>query len=247
MRKGQDFGEAESLALEGDALEPPMVEAGGHVEERAGKQAEPRRPARDYRKMVLLVLIAWLSLAAAGLFLWQKFSGYPPLPVEAEAKPLVSIAPDKRGPAPQASMPAAAPALQLRPANAGVSAKPVMASASAPQSLAATQAPVAISRPALKPVADMARLEDRVAKLEQEIKTLSGRGHAQARTPKPQAAHDAGKVVGMSSTSVWVRKAGGEMVELRVGDRFRGSEVIQRIDQQAQLIETDRGSYKAGL
>ncbi|UTH74124.1 hypothetical protein [Chromobacterium sp. IIBBL 290-4] len=232
------------MALDGDALEPPMAEMGGRVEEAARKQAEPHRPKRDYRKIILLVLIAWLSLAAAGLFLWQKFSGYPPLPLEAAAKPPVSIVLDKRAPAPQASMPAAAPALQAHPANAGASAKPVMASA--PQSLAARQ-PAVVSQAARKPGADLERLEDRVAKLEQELHALSGRGHGRARPSKPQAAHDAGKVVGMSSTSVWVRKAGGEMIELRVGDRFRGSEVIQRIDQQAQLIETDRGSYKAGL
>ncbi|OHX10190.1 hypothetical protein BI347_20495 [Chromobacterium sphagni] len=100
-------------------------------------------------------------------------------------------------------------------------------------------------------------LEAKVARLEKEVKTLrarnrqfaqakgSGSGHAQKA--RADGGSGGSKVLGMSSTSVWVKKANGGTAELRVGDHFRNGEVIQSIDQQSQVVETDRGRYKVSF
>ncbi|MBW7568735.1 hypothetical protein KIF53_17510 [Chromobacterium subtsugae] len=108
-----------------------------------------------------------------------------------------------------------------------------------------------------KEAAQPESLEAKVARLEKEVKTLrernrqmASRGAGQARAPKAHGdgGKDAGsKVLGMSSTSVWVKKSNGGTAELRVGDHFRNGEVIQSIDQQAQVVETDRGRYKVSF
>ena len=108
-----------------------------------------------------------------------------------------------------------------------------------------------------KDAAQPETMEAKVARLEKEVKTLrernrqmAARGAGQARAQKSHGdgGKEAGsKVLGMSSTSVWVKKPNGGTAELRVGDHFRNGEVIQSIDQQAQVVETDRGRYKVSF
>ncbi|AOZ52582.1 hypothetical protein BKX93_22925 [Chromobacterium vaccinii] len=94
-------------------------------------------------------------------------------------------------------------------------------------------------------------MEAKVARLELEVKELAAR--SRPASPRKAAIGGHGQkardvsVLGMSSTSVWVTQPDGRAAELQVGDRFRNGEVIQRIDQQAQVIETDHGRYKVNL
>ncbi|WP_434627744.1 hypothetical protein [Chromobacterium sp. CV08] len=171
--------------------------------------------------------------------------------------------------------PQAAP-VTLSPATTPAAASPLAAEASAPEKEPALLAPsagksalggkaVAAERAAdgdasqPKAAAPEETMEAKVARLEKEVKTLTARnrqlsaakssrsGHAERAQQKTRGGDGASKVLGMSATSVWVRKANGSAAELRVGDHFKNGEVIQSIDQQAQVVETDRGRYKVSF
>ncbi|MGC0153493.1 hypothetical protein ACPRNU_13605 [Chromobacterium vaccinii] len=179
--------------------------------------------------------------------------------------------------APALVQPAQAAPTTLSPATtAPATASPLVVEASAPEKEQALLAPsagkaalggkaVAVERPAdgdasqPKAAAPEETMEAKVARLEKEVKTLTARnrqlsaakstrsGHAERAQQKTRGGDGASKVLGMSATSVWVRKANGSAAELRVGDHFKNGEVIQSIDQQAQVVETDRGRYKVSF
>ncbi|SUX55934.1 hypothetical protein [Chromobacterium vaccinii] len=241
------------------------------------KASQPRRdkPVRDLRKVALLVLIGWLLAAMAALFFWQRFVGLQPIPAAAKgtepAMATMGAVPPAQ-PSLRAEAAAPPPLARLETQQASMPAARSQPAVLAPQAAKlgghggqAASAPAAKAMPTHRPDGERvlfskpARMEDsleaKVARLEKEVKALSDRSRAASPHQagaggvgkKPRASRDVSKVVGMSSTSVWVRRANGAMAELQVGDRFKNDEVIQRIDQQAQTVETDRGHYKVGF
>ncbi|UDM18840.1 hypothetical protein [Vogesella sp. XCS3] len=177
--------------------------------------------------------------------------------------------------APQPTQPASAP-LQLK-AQAPLSSPAPMAIQQpkfapsvggqlahlAPSAKAITPAPAATSAgtsPARVPAAKMSAseesLEAKVERLEREVRSLKAlaksgaqgvRAAKDGQQKKVADGASAHRVVGMSAASVWVTQANGKTAELKVGDRFKNGEVIQSIDQQAQIVETDRGRYKVSF
>lgn len=267
-----DFGDAESLALDREGpgfaderamardawRQPPPLQDFG-MEEKPGNALTEERPKRDLRRVAALALIAWLVLILLGMLLWQKFVSPQPI-----AEPLISASRQtgpptmpaprriaaKAGGASEAGGRTALPALGARTPASG----PLPARQSATQPDAPASAPA--SRPdapivSAKPMPAGETLEAKVARLELEVKELAAR--SRPASPRKAAIGGHGQkardvsVLGMSSTSVWVTQPDGRAAELQVGDRFRNGEVIQRIDQQAQVIETDHGRYKVNL
>lgn len=157
-------------------------------------------------------------------------------------------------PAPMAiQQPKSAPSVGSQPAQLAPSAKAITPDSAAP-SAAASPAPA--PAPAAKAPASDESLEAKVERLEREVRSLkalaksgaqgvrSAKDGQQKKVADGASAH---KVVGMSAASVWVKQANGKTTELKVGDHFKNGEVIQSIDQQAQVVETDRGRYKVSF
>lgn len=165
-----------------------------------------------------------------------------PLQLKAQA-PLSS-------PAPMAiQQPKTVPSADGRPAQLAPSTKAITPASTVP-SAEASPAPVA------KAPAPEESLEAKVERLEREVRSLKALAKAGVQgarvvkggqQKKVADGASAQKVVGMSAASVWVKQANGKTAELKVGDHFKNGEVIQSIDQQAQVVETDRGRYKVSF
>ncbi|AXE32465.1 hypothetical protein DK842_22640 [Chromobacterium phragmitis] len=142
---------------------------------------------------------------------------------------------------------------------------PTQTAAQAEQSKAQPDSNTSQSSPTLSGSAQTAREassgqaespEEKIARLEKEISRLRAasrpkpHGSQTAKNVRPKKAEEqpgTSKVLGMSATSVWVRQKNGKALELKVGDRFKNGEVIQRIDQQTQVVETDRNRYQVNF
>lgn len=262
-REEPDFADERSAAR--DAWRQSLPHQDFKMEERPAHPLQGGKPKRDIRRVAVLALIAWLVLTLLGLLLWQKFLSPQPIveplaaaaaPVSRPAMPAPRQNAAKIGAASAAAGRAAPPMLATRtnasaPFAAQQSATAPDAPASAPsgrKSAAPALDPRAINQKSAPPEETLAA---KVARLEAEVKALTARSRPES-AHKPVAAGHGRKardlsVLGMSSTSVWVTQPDGRATELQVGDRFRNGEVIQRIDQQAQVIETDHGRYKVNL